>query len=58
MVNKYLEKEINLQESDLLSGLAASNIVIVLSASVIWVFKTTVNLVFPETTPSVLACKT
>ena len=46
MVNKYLEKEINLQESDLLSGLAASNIV--LSASVIPLFKTTVNLVFQK----------
>ena len=44
MVNKYLEKEINLLESALLSGLAAADIVIVFSASVIPLFKATVNL--------------
>ena len=58
MVNKYLEKEINLLESALLSGLAAADIVIVFSASVIPVFKATVNLIVPEATPSLLACKT
>ena len=65
IVNKYLEKEI---KSALLfvlpapapapSPAAAADIVIVLSASVISPFKATVNLIFPEATPSVLACKT
>ena len=37
---------------------AAADIVIVLSASVIALFKATVNLIVPEATPSVLTCKT
>ena len=57
MVNKYLEKEINLLESALLSGLEVADIVIFFSASVIPVFKATVNLIVPEATPSLLLVK-